>query len=92
MHNIHDVIRSLRQTEKSARLAPKQQYVFNVSPEANKLQIKDAVEELYKVTVTKVNTQRQLGKWHRLTGRWGKRPDWKKAVVTVAQGQRIEQA
>lgn len=89
---MHDVIRGLRQTEKSARLATLRQYVFTVSPEANKLQIQHAVEELYQVTVTKVNTQCQLGKWHRLTGRWGKRSDWKKAIVTVAQGQQIKQA
>ena len=85
-----EVIRGIRQTEKSTRLAPNRQYIFDVARESNKVQIKDAVEELYKVTVTKVNTQTQLGKWHRLTGRWGKRPDWKKAIITVAKGQKIE--
>ena len=85
-----EVIRGIRQTEKSARLEPKRQYIFDVATAANKIQIKQAVEEAYKVTVTKVNTQTQLGKWHRLTGRWGKRSDWKKAIVTVAEGQKIE--
>ncbi len=85
-----DVIRGVRQTEKSTRLKPKGQYIFDVAIVANKVQIQQAVEALYKVTVTKVNTQTNLGKWHRLTGRWGKRPDWKKAIVTVATGQTIE--
>lgn len=85
-----EVIQGIRQTEKSTRLEPKGQYIFDVAVVANKVQIKQAVEEAYKVTVTKVNTQTQLGKWHRLTGRWGKRPDWKKAIVTVAKGQKIE--
>ncbi len=84
------VLRGIRQTEKSTRLEPKGQYIFDVAIAANKVQIRQAVEDTYKVTVTKVNTQTQLGKWHRLTGRWGKRPDWKKAIVTVAKGQKIE--
>ena len=84
------VLRGIRQTEKSTRLEPKGQYIFDVAIAANKVQIRQAVEDVYKVTVTKVNTQTQLGKWHRLTGRWGKRPDWKKAIVTVAKGQKIE--
>jgi large subunit ribosomal protein L23 len=54
------------------------------------VQIKEAVEALFGVTVSKVNTQRYQGKWRRLTGRWGRRPDWKKAMVTVAEGQKIE--
>lgn len=87
-----EVIRGVRQTEKSTRLEPKGQYIFDVDKGANKVQIKQAVEELYHVTVTKVNTQTNLGKWHRLTGRWGKRPDWKKAIVSVARGQKIERA
>jgi large subunit ribosomal protein L23 len=85
-----DVIRGVRQTEKSARVKPKGQYIFDVAIAANKVQIQQAVEALYAVTVTKVNTQTYLGKWHRLTGRWGKRSDWKKAIVTVAAGQTIE--
>ncbi len=85
-----NVIRGIRQTEKSTRLAPKGQYIFDVVRESNKVQIKKAVEGLYKVIVTKVTTQTQMGKWHRLTGRWGKRPDWKKAIITVAKGQKIE--
>jgi len=87
---VNDVIKGVRQTEKGARLQRIHQYVLEVSKEANKHQIKDAVEAFFKVSVLKVNTQRYQGKWRRLTGRWGRRPEWKKAIVTVAEGQKIE--
>ena len=90
MAELNTIIKGIRQTEKSTRLARLQQYVLDVAPEANKLQIQQAVEALFQVTVLHVNTQRMHGKWRRLSGRWGKRPDWKKAIVTVAEGQKIE--
>ncbi len=86
-----EVIKAIRQTEKSTRLAVQDQYVFQVARDANKVQIRDAVEELFKVNVTQVNTQRCHGKWRRLRVQWGRRPDWKKAIVTLAKGQKIEQ-
>ena len=85
-----DIIKKIRQTEKSARLEHLRQYVVDVDPDANKVQIKEAAEALFKVSVTKVNTQSLKGKKRRLTGRWGKRPDWKKAIITVGSGQKIE--
>ena len=85
-----NVIKGIRQTEKGTRLAPRHQFVLEVAKDANKLQIKQAVEELFQVSVKKVNTQIYQGKWKRLTGRRGQRPDWKKAIVTVAKGQKIE--
>ncbi len=85
-----DVIKGIRQTEKSARIEKTRQYIVEVAPNANKIQIKDAVETLFKVSVQKVNTQTYQGKWRRLTGRWGRRPTWKKAIVTLAEGQKIE--
>ncbi len=90
MLKLSDVIKGVRQTEKGARLARLRQYQLEVAQNANKLQIKQAVEALFKVSVMKVNTQVYQGKWRRLTGRWGRRPDWKKAIVTVAEGQKIE--
>ena len=84
------IIKGIRQTEKGTRLARVRQYVLEVEKRANKLQIKEAAEALFGVTITKVNTQRYRGKWRRLSGRWGQRPDWKKAIVTVAEGQKIE--
>ena len=85
-----DVIKGLRQTEKGVRLEKRRQYVLRVSTAANKLQIKEAVEAVFNVTVEKVNTQMYQGKWRRLTRRGGRRPNWKKAIVTVAQGQKVE--
>ena len=90
MPQVIDVIRRIRQTEKGTRVEKLRQYVLDVAPDANKVQIKEAAEALFKVSVTKVNTQSMLGKKRRLTGRWGKRPDWKKAIITVASGQKIE--
>lgn len=84
------VIRGIRQTEKGARLAKLRQYVLQVDPASTKPQIRDAVKTLFKVSVLKVNTQCYQGKWKRLTNRAGRRPAWKKAIITVAQGQQIE--
>ncbi len=66
------------------------QYVFKVRPEANKVEIRHAVETFFKVKVEQVRTANYLGKKRRV-GRWlGQRPSWKKAYVTVAAGQRID--
>jgi large subunit ribosomal protein L23 len=85
-----DVVRKIRQTEKGTRIASMDQFVLDVAPDANKIEIQHAVETLFNVKVTKVNTQNCHGKWRRLRFRWGRRPDWKKAVVTLAKGQKIE--
>ena len=85
-----EVIKGIRQTEKGTRIQRARQYILEVAPEANKTQIKHATEALFKVSVTDVNTQNYQGKRRRLTGRWGKRADWKKAIVTLAEGQKIE--
>lgn len=77
-------------TEKSNRLMEQNKYCFAVDPKANKHQIKQAVEEIFKVKVVAVNTMRMQGKIKRLGRSEGKRPDWKKAVVTLAPGSRIQ--
>ena len=64
--------------------------VFDVSIRANKAQIKQAVEQLFNVSVTKVNTMRQPGKRIRMGRHHGVRPPWKKAVVTLKEGDHIE--
>jgi large subunit ribosomal protein L23 len=66
------------------------QYVFEVDRDANKIEIQAAVEQLFKVKVQKVRTCNVLGKMKRLGRKFGKRPDWKKAVVTLREGDRIE--
>jgi large subunit ribosomal protein L23 len=66
------------------------QVVFKVHPRANKIEIQQAIEALFKVKVTKVRTSRQLGKVRRVGKHLGRRPDWKKAYVTLAEGNRID--
>jgi len=85
-----NIIKGIRQTEKSTKIQQHNQYVLEVATEATKPQIKQAVEAQFKVSVEQVNTQKFQGKWRRLTGRWGRRAGWKKAIVTVAPGQKIE--
>lgn len=90
MTELTQVIRGVTQTEKGARLAKLNQYILRVANEANKIQIKEAVEALFQVTVKDVNTLTMPGKWRRVTRQRGQRPNWKKAIVTVAPGQKIE--
>lgn len=77
-------------TEKSTRGAEHNQITFKVRLDATKPEIKVAVEKLFKVKVTGVNTVRQNGKIKRFRGTIGKRDDFKKAVVTLAEGQTID--
>jgi len=63
--------------------------VFQVDPRANKVQIKHAVEQLFRVKVLQVNTLNVQGKKKRVRFREGKRPDWKKAYVTLREGDTI---
>jgi len=88
----HDVIKALLRTEKYSRLEDKRKYFFRVDRNANKIQIKKAVEEVYKVKVSSVNTFVSPGKLKRVRHQYGKTPDTKKAVVTLAEGQKIEVA
>ena len=87
-----EIIRAVRQSEKGTRLAKYDQYLVDVATDANKVEIREAVERLFRVKVTKVNTQNCHGKWRQLRVRWGRKPDWKKAIVTLAKGQKIEVA
>ena len=88
------VIKKLQITEKSTDLKEaNNQYMFEVDTSANKIEIKAAVEQLFNVKVTNVNTMRYSGKKKReRTVRYGKRADWKRAVVTLKQGDQIEVA
>lgn len=77
-------------SEKSYGLLDENKYTFVVRPEATKTEIKIAVEKVFNVTVTKVNTLNRMGKRRRTRFGTGKRPDTKRAIVTVAEGQRID--
>lgn len=86
----HDVIKSLIRTEKSTTFEPEGKYLFLVNNGANKIQIKAAVEALYKVKVKDVNTMIARGKMKRVRYQTGKTTDRKKAIVTLKEGQKIE--
>ncbi len=77
-------------TEKGTMLSEQNKYAFQVRKDANKLQIKEAVEKAFEVTVVKVNTMVMPGKTRRVGRSSGKTVEWKKAVVTIVEGQRIE--
>jgi large subunit ribosomal protein L23 len=78
-------------TERNTELMMQGRYTFEVAPDANKIQIKEAVEKAFSVTVLAVNTLNVHGKARRQRTRLhGYSPSWKKAIVTLAPGQRIE--
>jgi len=77
-------------SEKSYGLLDENKYTFLVTPDANKTEIKIAVESVFKVRVTDVNTLNRPGKKRRTRYGYGKRPDTKRAIVTVAAGERID--
>ncbi|MDR1711792.1 MAG: 50S ribosomal protein L23 [Propionibacteriaceae bacterium] len=77
-------------SEKSYGLLDENKYTFIVAPDANKTEIKIAVEQIFGVKVTAVNTANRNGKRRRTRAGWGKRPDTKRAIVSVAAGQRID--
>ena len=86
----YDVIVSPAITEKSTLVSDNNQVVFNVAKKASKPEIKAAVEALFGVKVTAVNTLLRKGKVKRFRGLVGKQKDVKKAVVTLAEGQSID--
>jgi large subunit ribosomal protein L23 len=77
-------------TEKSNRLREQNQVVFEVARDANKIQIRDAVEKLFKVKVTDVNTLVMRGKDRRMGRGYAKMQNWKKAMVTLKAGDSID--
>ncbi|MFH0935907.1 MAG: 50S ribosomal protein L23 [Candidatus Omnitrophota bacterium] len=92
MDNAHDIIRALIHMEKTTIYEPQGKYLFLVNNCANKIQIRRAVEEIYKVKVKNVNTLISTGKLKRVRYQLGRTKDLKKAVVTLKEGQRIEAA
>ena len=87
-----DIIKTVRLTEKGTRQSEKyNQYTIVADPRANKLQIKQAVQELFKVKVTRVNTLNVRGKARRQrTAQAGLTNRWKKAIVTLKAGDKIK--
>ena len=85
-----DIILAPVVSEKSYGLLDQNTYTFLVKPTANKTEIKIAIEEIFGVKVTSVNTMNRKGKTRRTRYGMGKRPDTKRAIVKVAEGDRID--
>jgi len=92
MRTSYDIVKSLLRTEKSTRLLAENKYMFLVDKLANKVQIKKAVEEIFKVHVTSVNVMNMPGKPRRVRYKLGKTSDWKKALATLKKGDAIDVA
>jgi large subunit ribosomal protein L23 len=90
MKSHYDIIKALIRTEKSTIAEPLGKYLFLVDKTSNKIEIKKAVEFIYKVKVNTVNTMISRGKMRRVRYQVGKSPDSKKAMVTLKEGQKIE--
>ena len=91
MKTAHDIILAPVVSEKSYDLIEHHnRYTFEVDPRSNKEEIRDAVEEVFDVTVLRVNTMNRKGKRKRSGYKLGKRKDLKRAVVTVAEGDSID--
>jgi large subunit ribosomal protein L23 len=88
----HDVIKQPVVSEKSYALLDEGAYTFQIHPDANKIEVRKAVEELFGVTVHKVTTLNRKGKRkrNRRNGTYGRRPNTKRAVVTLVEGDRID--
>jgi large subunit ribosomal protein L23 len=87
---LHDVIIKPVVSEKSYANSDRGQYTFVVAPNANKVEIKQAIEAIFKVTVVNVNTLNRSGKRQRTRTGFGQRASQKRAIVTVADGQKID--
>jgi large subunit ribosomal protein L23 len=92
MNEPYDIIQTASLTEKSSMLSEKHnKYVFRVSPRANKVQIKNAIERMFQKTVVHVNTCNYAGKKKReRTQNFGRKAHWKKAIVTLKEGEKID--
>ncbi|MCP4400129.1 MAG: 50S ribosomal protein L23 [bacterium] len=90
MKNVYSVLKRPLFTEKNDRLKEKfNKFAFEVEMKANKIEVRQAVEQIFGVSVVKVNTMRVHGKVKRRGRSVGRRPDWKKAIVTLREGDTI---
>jgi large subunit ribosomal protein L23 len=89
--DLYDIIKAPRITEKGTRLKEKNNVLtFEVRTDANKLQVRKAIEGIFKVKVADVTTVKTGGKKKRMGQRLGRRSDWKKAYVTLKPGEKID--
>lgn len=90
MSDIYNIILSPVITEKATKISENNQYVFKVSLNSNKSNIKVAIEKLFKVKVKSINTTKVKGKTKVFKGTKGKRSDYKKAIITLNKGQNLD--
>lgn len=91
MKHSYDVLRGPMLTEKGTLLKETDNKVmFKVAKSANKIEIRNAIEEIFKVKVDRVTTMNYMGKTKRMGRYEGKRPDWKKAIVTLKEGEKLD--
>ncbi|HJL72650.1 MAG TPA: 50S ribosomal protein L23 [Nitrospinaceae bacterium] len=91
MSDYYQILQKPLVTEKSTQMLAEGNWVsFRVNPQANKIQIKDAVEKIFSVTVTKVNTLIVPGKYRRFGRTLGHTKSWKKAMLRLKEGDKIE--
>jgi len=89
--NVFDVLREPKLTEKTLSLKEEvNQFAFSVDPKANKIQIKESIEKSFKVSVLKIRTMNVRGDKKRLGRHEGRKSRWKKALVTLKEGETIE--
>jgi large subunit ribosomal protein L23 len=91
MKSPQDIIQAPLISEKGTQLTESaNQVLFKVRPDANKIEVKQAIETLFKVKVVQIRMARYLGKVRRIGRNMGRRPDWKKAYVTLKDGDKID--
>ena len=86
----YDIVKTILRTEKGTMLEPERKYIFEVARRANKVDVRKAIEDIYKVKVEAVNTSVIPGKLKRVRTEVGHTSPWKKAVVTLKEGHKIE--
>ena len=90
MKNLYDIIKFPVVTEKSTKISENNQFVFKVSLDSSKYEIKNAIEKVFKVKVKSVNTIKNKGKKKVFKGTKGKRSDFKKAIITLVKGETLD--
>ncbi len=90
LERAYDIIKSPMVTEKTTLISQYRQFAFQVADDANKIEIKEAIEQIFKVKVSSVNTLNRPGKTKIFRGRVGKRSATKKAIVTLQEGHTID--
>lgn len=88
MRSVYDVIIKPVVSERSMDIAPDKKYTFLVATDANKTEIKDAIEEIFDVEVAKVNVMNRMGKLKRMGRTMGRRASYKKAIVTLTDASK----